>query len=67
MSNKPLKTSLVIDYAMPTMKAERALRALHDAALHKEYAEARQQALETIRWAAESHAALVVMEQKERG
>jgi hypothetical protein len=53
-----------VDYAHPTMKAERALKALHEAALEKNWCEAREQALQTIRWATEAHAALRVMEQK---
>jgi hypothetical protein len=48
------------------MMAEKALRALHDAALEKNWYEARQQALYTIKWATETHAALLVMEQKEK-
>ena len=55
-----------VDYAHPTMMAEKALKALHDAALEKNWIEARQQALETIRWASEAHAALKVMEHKEK-
>ena len=56
----------LVDYAYPTMKAEKALRALHDAALAKNWPEAKQQALESIRWATEAHAALKVMEQKDK-
>lgn len=56
----------VVDYAYPTMKAEKALKLLHDAALEKNWNEARQQALQAIRWATEAHAALKVMEQHER-
>ena len=56
----------VVDYAYPTLKAEKALRALHDAALAKNWAEAREQALQTIRWATEAHTALTVMEQKDK-
>jgi hypothetical protein len=55
-----------VDYAYPTMMAEKALRALHDAALENNFYEARQQALYTIKWATEAHAALMVMEQKEK-
>lgn len=55
----------IVDYAYPTMKAERALRDLHEAVLKKEWHEAKQQALNTIRWATEAHAALTVMEQKD--
>lgn len=55
-----------VDYAYPTLMAEKALLALHNAALEKNWYEARQQALYTIKWAAEAHAALLVMEQKEK-
>ena len=51
-----------VDYAYPTMMAEKALKALHDAALEKNWIEARQQAINTIRWATEAHAALKIME-----
>lgn len=56
----------VVDYAYPTLKAEKALRALHEAALQKNWDEARQQALQAIRWVTEAHAALKVMEQNDR-
>lgn len=55
-----------VDYAHPTMKAEKALKALHDAALEKDWNEALQQALQTIRWATEAHAALKVMQQESK-
>ena len=55
-----------VDYAHPTMMAEKALRALHDAALEKNWNEALQQALPTIKWATEAHAALKVMQQSDR-
>jgi hypothetical protein len=53
-----------VDYAYPTMMAEKSLKALHDAALDGKWIEARQQALQTIRWATEAHAALKIMEHK---
>ena len=56
----------VVDYAYPTMMAEKALLALHNAALDKNWYEARQQALMAIKWAAEAHAALLVMQQKDK-
>lgn len=55
-----------IDYAYPTMMAEKSLKALHDAALEKDWNEALQQALQTIRWATEAHAALKVMQQESK-
>jgi hypothetical protein len=46
--------------------AEKALRAMHDAALERNWYEARDQALMTIKWAAEAHAALLVMQEKDK-
>jgi hypothetical protein len=60
-----VKGEQVVDYAYPTMKAEKALKALHDAALEKDWNEALQQALVTIKWATEAHAALKVMQQND--
>ena len=40
----------IIDYAMPTMKAERALKDLHNAFLDKDGVLARQKALEAAFW-----------------
>lgn len=54
----------LIDYALPTIRAEQALKALHEAALEGNFVEAREQALQTIRWATEAHAALLMMEGK---
>jgi hypothetical protein len=59
------KAMEIADYAYPTMMAEKALKALHDAALEKNWNEALQQALVTIKWTTEAHAALKVMQQKE--
>ena len=55
-----------VDYAHPAIMAEKALRALHDAALENNWYEAREQALLTIKWAAEVHAALVMMQEKDK-
>lgn len=55
----------VVDYAYPTMMAEKALKELHNAALEKNWCEAREQALMTVKWAAEAHAALVVMQNED--
>lgn len=63
--DKATATANFVDYAYPTMMAEKALKDLHEAALEKKWYEARQQALNTIRWATEAHAALLVMEKKE--
>ena len=59
-----VKGEQVVDYAYPTMKAEKALKALHDAVLENNFCEAREQALQAIRWATEAHAALKIMEEK---
>lgn len=56
----------VIDYAYPAMMAEKALKTLHEAALEKDWYAAREQALMTIKWATEAHAALKVMEKEDR-
>ena len=61
--DKPME---IADYAYPTMMAEKALKALHDAALENNWHEALQQALITIKWTTEAHAALKVMQQKSR-
>lgn len=55
-----------VDYAHPAIMAEKALRAMHDAALERDWYEARDQALMTIKWAAEAHAALLVMQEKDK-
>jgi len=55
-----------VDYAYPTMMAEKALRSLHEAALEKNWYEALEQALNTIKWATEAHAALRVMQQNDK-
>ena len=38
----------IIDYAMPTMKAERALKELHEAALRRDYDSAIVKATEAV-------------------
>lgn len=60
------KDITLADYAYPTMMAEKALKALHDAALEKNWNEALQQALQTIRWTTEAHAALRMMQQQDK-
>lgn len=55
-----------VDYAHPAIMAEKALRAMHDAALERDWYAARDQALMTIKWAAEAHAALLVMQEKDK-
>jgi len=39
------KITVIVDYSMPTMKAERALKRLHDHMLDKQYDKAAEQAL----------------------
>lgn len=41
-------TEVVVDYARPTMQAERALKELHNCMLTKKYEEAMAHALEAI-------------------
>lgn len=60
------KPTEIADYAYPTIMAEKALRALHEAALENNWHEALQQALITIKWTTEAHAALKVMQQKDK-
>ncbi len=61
-----MATAEVIDYAYPAMMAEKALKAMHDAALEKDWYVARDQALMTIKWAAEAHAALLIMQKEDK-
>ncbi len=55
-----------VDYAHPTLMAEKSLKALHEAALEKNWNEALQQGLQTIKWTTEAHAALKVMQQNDK-
>jgi hypothetical protein len=61
-----MATAEVIDYAYPAMMAEKALKAMHDAALEKDWYVARDQALMTIKWAAEAHVALLIMQKEDK-
>lgn len=60
-----METAKVIDYAYPTMMAEKALRKLHEAALEKNWYEARDHALHAIKWTTEAHAALMMMQKED--
>ena len=40
-----MKVQEIIDYAYPCMMAEKALKELHDAMLHRDFARAREAAL----------------------
>jgi hypothetical protein len=55
----------VIDYAMPTMLAERALKELHNAALNKEFDKAIEFALEAAVQCRMANAALRQMQKEE--
>jgi hypothetical protein len=48
------------------MMAEKALKAMHDAALEKNWHGALDSAIMTIKWVTEAHAALKVMQQKDK-
>jgi len=56
----------VIDYAMPTMMAERALKELHTAALNREFDKAIEFALEAAVQCRMANAALRQMQKEER-
>ena len=55
----------VIDYAMPTMMAEKALRDLHNAALNREFDKASEFALEAAVQCRMANAALRQMQKEE--
>ena len=48
----------IVDYAMPTMKAEKALRELHEAFLAKKIELAKKKALEASHWSLKAWEAL---------
>jgi hypothetical protein len=60
------KETEIVDYAYPAMMAEKALKAMHDAALEKNWHGALDSAIMTIKWVTEAHAALKVMQQKDK-
>jgi hypothetical protein len=43
-----MKEDIVVDYAAPCMKAERALKDLHDAMLERKYEQAIEAALQAL-------------------
>lgn len=59
---KAMETAKVIDYALPTMMAERALKDMHNAALDRKWVKAQEHALDAVRWVTEAHATLMVTE-----
>lgn len=50
--------SEIVDYAFPTMMAERCLKDLHDAFLKQDIDLAQVKAVECVRWVAEIQVAL---------
>jgi hypothetical protein len=48
------------------MMAEKSLKAVHDAALEKDWYVAREEALMAIKWITEAHAALLVMQKEDK-
>lgn len=54
----------IVDYAMPTMMAEKHLKELHYAALDKDYAKAREMALQAMADVRMAYQALRIMEEK---
>ena len=65
-TNQTTEITTVIDYAYPTLMAEKALRNLHEAALANNYADAREWAAEAVVRIMDAHAALLVMEDRGR-
>jgi hypothetical protein len=57
----------MIDYAMPTMMAEKALKDLHDAMLMQKYDDALEFALVAIAETRMAYNAIVVMKDAARG
>ena len=61
---KATETVKVIDYAYPTIMAERALKDMHNAALERKWVIAQEHALEASNWIAKAIATLMVAELK---
>lgn len=55
----------IIDYAMPTMKAERALLEMHRAVLEKDYERAIELSVEATKWCGLVTGSLVVMNERD--
>lgn len=55
----------IVDYAKPTMMAERALRGMHEAVLAKRYDRAIELSVEATQWCGKVLSALVVMQADE--
>lgn len=58
--------NMMNDYAMPTMLAEKALKELHQAALHRRFDEAIEKALEAAIHCRSASAALWAMAEAEK-
>lgn len=56
----------IIDYALPSMRAESALKRVHEAALMKNYTEARVQAHLAMLQCSQLFAALLIMQLKDQ-
>jgi hypothetical protein len=56
---------MIVDYAYPTMMAEVALRELHKSMLMKDYAKAKEHALECLAEVRLAYQSIVVMEEKD--
>ena len=55
----------IVDYARPTIMAERALKLLHEAVLKGDYKEAKDWALQAMADCRLAYHSLVVMEEKQ--
>lgn len=53
----------LVDYAYPTMMAERCLKRVHDLCLDKRYKDAQDEAKKVVDWLLEIRAALKKMEE----
>ena len=63
---KPIKKDLtMIDYAMPTMLAEKALKDLHNAMLENQYGLALEHALQAIVESKLAYHAIIVMQEND--
>lgn len=61
-----VRTEEVVDYAYPAMMAERALKRVHDAALDNDFDLAMDEAVNAMAQVRKLHAALCVMQDKQK-
>lgn len=54
----------IVDYALPTMMAEKHLKELHNAALDKDYGKAKEMALQAMADVRLAYQALRIMEEQ---